>query len=116
MLVSGRVPGTLKLTGSLDLKMDGCNTTLAFWQGLFSQAMLVLGRVVYIGDVKTSQFFLDYNTPVYECAFSRKICTTPRDCTPRYCNRPATPTMKGIFLCPVSKGLGVCSKGVLKQP
>ena len=29
---------------------------------------------------------------------------------------PGNPPMKGIPLWPVGKGLGVCSKGVLKQP
>ena len=35
---------SLKLTASLHLKMDGWNTILSFWDGLFSGAMLVSGR------------------------------------------------------------------------
>ena len=98
-------PGTLKLTATKKHLSDGGNTTFLLARPSFPGDLVVLGRVVYIGDVKTSHFFWgDYNTPLYECAFSRKIRTTPRDRTPRYCNRPATPTMKGISLCPVGKG------------
>lgn len=70
----------------LHLKMDGCITTFLLARPIFPGDLVVLGRVVYIGDVKISQFFWDYNTPLYECAFSRKIRTTPRDRTPRDCN------------------------------
>ena len=41
---NGRVP-SLKLTASLHLKMDGWNTIVSFWDGLFSGAMLVSGSV-----------------------------------------------------------------------
>ena len=43
---------SLELTASLPLKMDGWNTIVSFWGGLFSGAMLVSGRVV----VKTWMF------------------------------------------------------------
>ena len=36
---------SLKLTAILHLKMDGWNTILSYWDGLFSGAMLVSGRV-----------------------------------------------------------------------
>ena len=36
---------TLPQTNSSHLKMDGWNTILSFWDGLFSGAMLVSGRV-----------------------------------------------------------------------
>ena len=38
---------------------------------------------------------------------------TPLEHTP---GNPPYPTVKGFPLQPVGKGLGVCSKGVLKQP
>ena len=38
---------------------------------------------------------------------------TPLEHTP---GNPPYPTMKGFPLQPIGKGLGVCSKGVLKQP
>ena len=44
----------------------------------------------------------------------QESCNTPRYRTPQAI--PRSPTMKGIPLQPVGKGLGVCSKGVLKQP
>ena len=33
-------------TNSLHVKMDGWNTSVSFWDGLFSWAMLVVGSVV----------------------------------------------------------------------
>ena len=36
---------TLPETNSSPLKIDGLNTIVSFWYGLFSGAMLVLGRV-----------------------------------------------------------------------
>ncbi len=42
------IPLTLPETNSLHLEMDGWNTsvrTVSFWDGLFSAAMLVSGRV-----------------------------------------------------------------------
>ena len=44
---------------------------------------------------------------------SKKVTTHPWS-TPQAI--PRAPTMKGFPLQPVGKGLGVCSKGVLKQP
>ena len=48
-----QVPGaislpSLKLTASLPLKMDGWNTILSYWDGPFSGAMLVSGRVCFV--------------------------------------------------------------------
>ena len=37
---------TLPETNSSHLKMDGWNTIVSFWDGLFSGAMLVLGSVI----------------------------------------------------------------------
>ena len=48
-----------------------------------------------------------------ENCVSTKITTLPLEHTP---GNPPWPTMKGIPLYPVGKGLGVCSKGVVKQP
>ena len=52
------IPGTLKLTASLHLKMDGWNTIVSSWEGLFSGAncYIVSGRVyisiyIYIYDI-----------------------------------------------------------------
>ena len=42
--ISNYLP-SLKLTASLPLKMDGWNTILSYWNGLFSGVMLVSGRV-----------------------------------------------------------------------
>ena len=38
---------TLPETNSLHLKVDGWNIVVSFWDGLFSGAMLVSGRVYY---------------------------------------------------------------------
>ena len=38
---------TLPETNSSHLKMDGWKTIVSFWEGLFSGAMLVLGRVYF---------------------------------------------------------------------
>jgi len=38
---------TLPGTSELHLKMDGWNTIVAFWEGVFSGAMLVSGRVLF---------------------------------------------------------------------
>jgi len=40
--------GTLPETNSSHLKMDGWNTIVSFWDGLFSGAMLVSGSVYTI--------------------------------------------------------------------
>ena len=48
----------------------------------------------------------------YESHSPRKLQHTP-GAHPR---QSPYPTMKGFPLQPVGKGLGVCSKGVLKQP
>ena len=42
---------TLPETNSSHLKMDGWNTIVSFWDGLFSRAMLVLGGVIGFGGV-----------------------------------------------------------------
>ena len=42
---------TLPETNSSHLKMDGWNTIVSFWDGLFSVAMLVFGSVVWISHV-----------------------------------------------------------------
>ena len=44
---------------------------------------------------------------------SKKVTTHPDIAHPR---QSPYPTMKGFPLQPIGKGLGVCSKGVLKQP
>ena len=38
--------GTLPETNSSHVKMDGWNTIVSFWDGLFSWAMVVVGSVV----------------------------------------------------------------------
>ena len=45
--------------------------------------------------------------------YSKKVTTHPWNTLQAI---PRAPTMKGFPLQPVGKGLGVCSKGVLKQP
>jgi len=52
-------------------------------------------------------------THVTRPKFIQASYNTPLEHTP---GNPPTPTMKGFPLQPVGKGLGVCSKGVLKQP
>ena len=47
LLVAGSKPLTLPKTNELALKMDGWNTIVSFWDGLFSGAMLVLGNVYW---------------------------------------------------------------------
>ena len=49
---------TLPETNGLHLKMDGWNTMVSYWDGLFSGAMLVSGRVY---PNFTSKVFLSKN-------------------------------------------------------
>ena len=81
----------------------GCGRFLCFWY-------------LYIGRERCSKISCDQSClSVFQCGHN--ICPRKLQHTPRAHPRQSPwPTMKGFHLQPVGRGLGVCSKGVLKQP
>ena len=80
--------------------------------------MLVLGRVVYIGDVKTSHFFLIgmiIHHYMY-VPFQKRYVPHPEIAHPDIAIPRQRQLWKESLYVMLVKVLGVCSKGVLKQP
>ena len=52
---NGHAIDTLPETNSSPLKIDGWKTIVSFWDGPFSGAMLVLGRVCFVENTRCQQ-------------------------------------------------------------
>ena len=79
---SEKVPGTLKLTVSLHLKMDGWNTIVSFWGPAYFQGRLLLvsGSVLFLdvcGDASFSPFSsVVWSSHEFDQCFIPLLCRT----------------------------------------
>ena len=66
---------SLKLTASLHLKMDGCNTIVSFWEGRFSGAMLVSGRLIILTNDGLCKWILRISSSPFDvtCAGDEEV-------------------------------------------
>ena len=92
-------------------KRSGLVVATATQMFFFNENPVKLGKRIQFEELILLKWVVD-STTNYE-HISKKVTTDPWSIPQAI---PRSPTMKGFTLQPVGKGVGVCSKGVLKQP